>query len=732
MPRKSIVLSEADREISPLRQTRPPLRRRSSKTGSLRDKKNTKTRTKKSRPPLVRTTRVVSNALQFVNEYHSKSTTTDQLSVERQNNIHKTAVHLTHMSLDETNNTKDVLSPVDIEQKLTRLKDKLANDNELKMTGILNLSSMNLIDNDLPLIIQEIFYRQENNCTGLILRNNFFSSNGIKILVDDLLLTKTNLKCLCLSNNRDIGDKAIEHLIRLLQKNPSLTLLALPQTGITDYGVRLLADVLCEFNLSLEKLDISFNRFITDQSLEALLDIVGQHQTLKELSIQYCSLSDEALQDLKDAICNICMCPFIKPYRTQCNHCFCQKCIEGWRRRGQTCPLCRRSIERIFPETNGTLLHALNQLLVTCIRCNQSHIRRDQFEIHMSNFCAELPLFSSRNEGSDINVPIMSPARVPIDRYIEQLNILKQQHEREKTEINRTMKILNEKLSEQQNESQIYKQINTKQQEETKRLEHIIEVQGNFVDELRQDNQLMKNQLKNQKSEINQIWDQLNKLIPHENIELEDYIAEHCTFGVELDLTNRNVTDRDIEIIMNKAILRRQCSGLYLRKNQITHQGALIISNILHNNIRLKKLDLSYNNLSDRGIQYLTEGLMFNLTVRELNLGSTGTTKQGVIYLVEMIRVNETLEILCLHKNNITDDGAKLLINALTQENRTLRILSLHTNKSITDKSVYSFIDLLKHNQTLKRVDIFECAFSIEAKTRLRDAAECESISLYI
>jgi Ran GTPase-activating protein (RanGAP) involved in mRNA processing and transport len=193
------------------------------------------------------------------------------------------------------------------EQRNVHLEEKLAKDNELDITGILNLSSMNLTDNDLPLIIQRAFRGEKNKCIGLILRDNTLTSIGVKMLVDELLMARTNLKYLSFSNNSGIGDVGIEHLVRLLQRNRSITFLALPHTGITDRSVRLLTDTLCGLNPDsscppLEKLYISFNKLITDESVEALLQLLEQNQTLKVLSLEHCSLSEKAQRRLRQAV----------------------------------------------------------------------------------------------------------------------------------------------------------------------------------------------------------------------------------------------------------------------------------------------------------------------------------------------------------------------------------------------------------------------------------------------
>ncbi|CAF4370917.1 unnamed protein product, partial [Rotaria sp. Silwood2] len=195
----------------------------------------------------------------------------------------------------------------DPNSKVISLEEKLADKRELDILGIMNLSSMNITDDDMILIIPRVFYDNKSKCIGLILRDNALTSTGVKMLVDTLISSRTKLKYLSFSNNPNIGDKGIEHLINLLQKNRSITFLALSDTGITDHGVRLLADVLCCVDTDsscppLEKLHISFNKSITDQSFEALIQIIEQNQTLKLLSLQHCSLSDKKRRRLRKAV----------------------------------------------------------------------------------------------------------------------------------------------------------------------------------------------------------------------------------------------------------------------------------------------------------------------------------------------------------------------------------------------------------------------------------------------
>ena len=189
------------------------------------------------------------------------------------------------------------------EQKNVDLDEKLNHYDEYDIRTIMDLSSSNVTGNDIPRIIDQVFHHAKKKYTGLILRDNGLTSADIKILVDELLKTPTSLKNLVLSNNTAIEEVGIEHLIRLLQGSRSITILGLHNTGITDRSVRLLADALCTTDTNpispLEKLYISFNKSITDESLPALIQILEQNRTLKVFSLQHCSLSDRARRRLR-------------------------------------------------------------------------------------------------------------------------------------------------------------------------------------------------------------------------------------------------------------------------------------------------------------------------------------------------------------------------------------------------------------------------------------------------
>ncbi|CAF4699068.1 unnamed protein product, partial [Rotaria sp. Silwood1] len=296
--------------------------------------------TSKCRWSLAPTSEEKSEIVKFSKQYNLKSNNNDHLSAfeesqtEDENNDHQVEQSLSKLQIDKSDSNESLQEyktsvnsrknehieedinltgeeefylSEDTNPKDMSLEEKLSDNHEMDILGIMNLSSMNITDDDMILIIQRVFYDNKSKCIGLILRDNALTSTGVKMLVDTLISSRTKLKYLSLSNNPNIGDKGIEHLINLLQKNRSVTFLALPNTSITDHGVRLLADVLCGVNTDstcppLEKLHISFNKSITDQSFEALIQIIEQNQTLKLLSLQHCSLSDKIRRKLRKAV----------------------------------------------------------------------------------------------------------------------------------------------------------------------------------------------------------------------------------------------------------------------------------------------------------------------------------------------------------------------------------------------------------------------------------------------
>jgi Ran GTPase-activating protein (RanGAP) involved in mRNA processing and transport len=209
-------------------------------------------------------------------------------------------------------------------------------------------------------------------------------------------------------------------------------------------------------------------------------------------------------------------------------------------------------------------------------------------------------------------------------------------------------------------------------------------------------------------------------MVPYNNIELEEQIAKFEPQS-GMNFSFQRLIDQDMQILVEHAIIKKQCTGLELWGNEITSQGVSILANVLHNNTTLKELRLSDNHVSDSGIQHLARILSINSSnLKGLDLDSNSITDEGAQYLSEMLKMNSRLTYLRLSKNKIGNQGVQLLANALAQHSTSLKELSLSMNCSMSDSTVDSLVNMLKQNLSLKKLDIHGCKLSWTGTTKLR------------
>ncbi|CAF1020238.1 unnamed protein product [Adineta steineri] len=207
---------------------------------------------------------------------------------------------------------------------------------------------------------------------------------------------------------------------------------------------------------------------------------------------------------------------------------------------------------------------------------------------------------------------------------------------------------------------------------------------------------------------------------PNHNPKLEQLIAKY-PLNSSIHLRFQQLTDCDMKIIVEKAVIEKQCTELWLSNAQITSQGALILSNGLYNNKTLTKLYLNDNCINDSGVYALTRVLSRNnSTLKELYLARNNITTKGAQYLAEMLITNRTITTLCLFGNHIDDNGIKYLTYILTYYNIHLEGLYLSGNNDMTDISIDYFIQMFKQNCALKKLHLFNCNLSDKGKTKLR------------
>ncbi|CAF1151545.1 unnamed protein product [Rotaria sp. Silwood1] len=211
-------------------------------------------------------------------------------------------------------------------------------------------------------------------------------------------------------------------------------------------------------------------------------------------------------------------------------------------------------------------------------------------------------------------------------------------------------------------------------------------------------------------------------LIGYYNPELIDHIAQ-CEQRL-MKLNEKKLTDRDLFIVVQHAMINKPCEVLDLQSNEITSQGITILADALRTNTTLKTLLLDNNHLSDLGVSYLANALATNnATLKTLELERNGIMDEGASSLAQMLQTNSTLTNLYLSANQIGDRGVQLLANAIADHNTSLKELILDNNPLVTDTSVQSLIHMLKHNRSLQTLRLWNCQLSDKAKVDLSEAA---------
>jgi len=137
--------------------------------------------------------------------------------------------------------------------------------------------------------------------TELYLSKNQISDIGVHSLAQKLSMNNSTLKLLDLHSN-NITDEGAEYLAEMLKINKVIIRLGLGFNQISDQGVRLLANTMTYYNENLQWLSLSFNRLISDTSVNYLIEMLTYNPSLKTLWLNDCNLSTNAAALLKQEV----------------------------------------------------------------------------------------------------------------------------------------------------------------------------------------------------------------------------------------------------------------------------------------------------------------------------------------------------------------------------------------------------------------------------------------------
>lgn len=201
-----------------------------------------------------------------------------------------------------------------------------------------------------------------------------------------------------------------------------------------------------------------------------------------------------------------------------------------------------------------------------------------------------------------------------------------------------------------------------------------------------------------------------------------------------IDLRQEQLTDRDIEIIVQQAIIQKQCTRLWLASNKITAAGAACLANALVDNKHLERLFLFGNPLGEKGIKFLMTSLATdNKNLKILNLQETSINDSSIEYIIEMLKTNKTLLSLSLGKNDISDSGLKSILDTLLNYNSTLQYLDVSCHRRITNESVEVLENFIRNRKYLNELCMYDCHISPTIKENLAKLAKTKpNFSIYL
>ncbi|KAM4605968.1 leucine-rich repeat-containing protein 34-like [Polymixia lowei] len=206
-----------------------------------------------------------------------------------------------------------------------------------------------------------------------------------------------------------------------------------------------------------------------------------------------------------------------------------------------------------------------------------------------------------------------------------------------------------------------------------------------------------------------------------------------CVTG--LDVRYNNITDEGARHLADLLQENSALCSLDLMGNDILTDGAEVLAKSLHRNNVLLSLRLSGNKIGNRGAMFFASMLQMNTTLQELDLADCDLGTQSVIafaivlnsntslrslnisrpllfshqeelsvHMSRMLSVSQTLTELHLGKMSMTDSGMERLSEGL-RFNHSLRQLDLRCNR-VTRDGVRSLAEVLKQNATLEILDL--------------------------
>ena len=147
----------------------------------------------------------------------------------------------------------------------------------------------------------------------------------------------------------------------------------------------------------------------------------------------------------------------------------------------------------------------------------------------------------------------------------------------------------------------------------------------------------------------------------------------------------------------------------------------------------LQELNLARNNITNEGAKKIAEAIQATKTLQKLNLYGNNISDDGAVAISDSLKINVSLQELYLAWNNIETEGAKKIAEAI-QATKTLQKLNLYRNK-ISDDGAVAISDSLKINVSLQELDLAQNNITTEGAKKIAEAIQAtktlQKLNLY-
>ena len=109
--------------------------------------------------------------------------------------------------------------------------------------------------------------------------------------------------------------------------------------------------------------------------------------------------------------------------------------------------------------------------------------------------------------------------------------------------------------------------------------------------------------------------------------------------------------------------------------------GAVVLANLLYDNQKIYKLNLSHCNMSYDGIAAISDWLKTNNTLQILDISNNTITIEAVSKIAEMIEANTTLQKLNVSNCGISEAGVAIINDSFKKSSTLLELYTYNKNK---------------------------------------------------